>query len=60
MLTKLITLITMKIAITTILTKKIILGDNKMNRSLVKNTNTNKNNNEIKIVIFCYIQFFFP
>ena len=50
----------MKIAVTEILTKTIILGDNKMNRSLVKNTNTNKNNNEIKIVIFCYIQFFFP
>ena len=59
MLTKLIILITMKIAVTAILTKTIILGDNKMNRSLVKNTNTNKNN-EIKIVIFCYIQFFFP
>ena len=60
MLTKLIILITMKIAVTAILTKTIILGDKKMNRSLVKNTNTNKNNNEIKIVIFCYIQFFFP
>ena len=60
MLTKLIILITMKITVTEILTKTIILGDNKMNRSLVKNTNTNKNNNEIKIVIFCYIQFFFP
>ena len=60
MLTKLIILITMKIAVTAILTKTIILGDKKMNRSLVKNTNTNKHNNEIKIVIFCYIQFFFP
>ena len=60
MLTKLIILITMKIAVTAILTKTIILGDKKMNRSLVKNTNTNKNNNEIKIVTFCYIQFFFP
>ena len=53
-------MIAMKIAVTAILTNTIILGDNKMNRSLVKNTNTNKNNNEIKIVIFCYIQFFFP
>ena len=53
-------MIAMKIAVTEILTKTITLGDNKMNRSLVKNTNTNKNNNEIKIVIFCYIQFFFP
>ena len=53
-------MIAMKIAVTAILTNTIILGDNKMNRSLVKNTNTDKNNNEIKIVIFCYIQFFFP
>ena len=60
MLTKLIIMIAMKIAVTEILTKTITLGDNKMNRSLVKNTNTNKNNNEIKIVIFCYIQFIFP
>ena len=53
-------MIAMKIAVTEILTETITLSDNKMNRSLVKNTNTNKNNNEIKIVIFCYIQFFFP